>query len=95
LAAKNHAIALSLLPWWDGEDNQKEKAKLRGCVKNSLTGQQSEKKVTMIVLIKRIYGMQCSHHPVFRLFLSSKSPSFSQLSTYILSITSHGIEYPI
>jgi len=39
LATKNHAVALSLLSplWWDGEENQKEKAKLMGCDKNSLT----------------------------------------------------------
>jgi len=39
LATKNHAVALSLLPspQWDGEEKQKEKAKLIGCDKNSLT----------------------------------------------------------
>jgi len=31
-ATKNHAVTLSLLPppWWDGEENQKEKGKTRG-----------------------------------------------------------------
>jgi len=54
LATKNHAAALSLLPppWWDGEENQGDKAKLAGCDKNSLTEQQREKKITVIILIK-------------------------------------------
>jgi len=39
-ATKNHAITLSLLPppWWQGEENQKEKRqKLMGWDENSLT----------------------------------------------------------
>jgi len=97
LATKNHRVALSLLlpPRWGGEENQKEKAKLVGCDENSLTKWQREKKITTVILIKRIYSMQCSHHSMLILLLSSKSPSFSQLLTYILSMTSHGIEYPI
>jgi len=41
LATKNHTVALSLLPppQWDGEENQKEKAKLLGCDKKSFTEQ--------------------------------------------------------
>jgi len=31
-------------PQWDGEENLKKKAKLVGCDKNSLTGQQREKR---------------------------------------------------
>ena len=82
-ATKNHAVTLSLLPspWWDGEENQKEKGKkLAGWDENSLTEWQREKK-TSVILIKSIYNMQCSHHPMPSLLLSSKSPSFSQLPT--------------
>jgi len=31
--------------WWDGEDNQKQKAKLVAWDKNSLTERQKEKKI--------------------------------------------------
>jgi len=71
----------SLIPspsWWDGEDNHKEKAKIVGCDKNSLTERQRETKIT-ITLIKRIYSMQCSHCPMLSFLPSSKSPCFSQL----------------
>jgi len=49
LATKNHAVFLSLLPppQWDGEDNQKEKAKLMGWDENTLTEWQREKKITI------------------------------------------------
>jgi len=67
----------SLVGW--GE-NQKEKAKLMGCDKKSLTERQREKKITTITPIK-IHSMQCSHHLMLSLLLSSKSPSFSQLPT--------------
>jgi len=42
----HHAVALSLLshPRWHWEESRKEKAKLVGCNKNSLTEQQSENK---------------------------------------------------
>jgi len=59
-------------PRWDREENQKEKAKLMGCNKNSLTEQQMEKKITTIILIKIIYSMQCSHRPMLSLLLSSR-----------------------
>jgi len=55
LATKNHAVTLSLPPspaQCDGEENQKEKAKLMGCDRNSLTEQQRKKKITTIILIK-------------------------------------------
>jgi len=39
---------------------------------NSLTEWQREKKTT-IILIKSIYNMQCSHHPMLSLLLSSKN----------------------
>jgi len=42
-------------PWWGGEKNQKEKARLVGWDKNSLNEQQREKKRTTVILIKRIY----------------------------------------
>jgi len=69
---------LSLLPppCWDREENQNEKAKVVGWDKNSLTHWQREMKITTIILIKRIYNMQCSHHLKLSLLLSSKhSPS--------------------
>jgi len=66
------------LPRWDGEENQKEKAKLVGWDKNSLTEWQREKKKT-IILMKRIYRVQFSHHPMLSLFLSSKPLSSSHL----------------
>jgi len=56
---------------WDGEENQKEKAKLVGWDKNSLTEQQREKK---IIPVKRIYSLQCFHCPMLSLFPSSKIP---------------------
>jgi len=76
LATQNHAAALSLLPSsrWDGEQNQKQKAKLMGWDKNSLTEWEREKRITTIILIKRICSMQCSHHLILSLFLSSKIP---------------------
>jgi len=80
---KNHAVTFSLLPppRWDGEENRKEKrGKLVGWDENSLTEWQREKKIT-IILIKSIYTMQCSRHPILSLLLSSKSFSFSQLPT--------------
>jgi len=45
-----------------------------GCNENSSTGWQREKKITTIILIKRIYSMECSHHPMLGLLLSSKIP---------------------
>jgi len=95
-ATKNHTVPLSLLPppQRDGEENQKEKGKkLVGWDENSLTEWQRKK--TTIILIKSIYNMQSSHHPMLSLLLSSKSPFFSQLHTEMLSMTSHGVEYPI
>jgi len=54
-ATKNHTVALSLLlPQWDGEENQKQNAKLMGCNTDSLTERQREKKKTTIILIKSI-----------------------------------------
>jgi len=44
---------VSCLPWWDGEENQKKKAKLVGQDKKSLTEQQRKRKITTIMLIKR------------------------------------------
>jgi len=63
---------------WGGESEGK--AELVGCDKNSVTEQQREEDTTTIILIKRIYSMQCSHCPMLSLLLSSKSPSFSQLT---------------
>jgi len=76
LSTKNHAVALSLLPtpWWDGDENQNEKAKLLGCNKNSLSERQREKKITTIILTERIYSMQCAHWQMLSLLLSSKIP---------------------
>jgi len=84
LQQKSHAVTLSLLPphRWDGEENQKEKRqKLMGWDENSLTEWQREKKTTTNNTDKSIYSMQCSHHLMLSLLLSSKSLSFSQLPT--------------
>jgi len=59
---------------------RKKRQKLVGRDKNSLTEWQKEKK-TSIILTKSIYNMQCSHHPMLSLLLSSKRPSLSQLPT--------------
>jgi len=48
---------------------------------NSLTKWQREKKIITVILIKRIYRMQCSHHPMLNLLQSRKSLSLSQLLT--------------
>ena len=42
-----------------------------------------------------MYNVQCTYDPVLIMLLISKFPSFSQLPTWILSMASHGIEYPI
>jgi len=69
-------------PWWDGEENPTEKRqKLMGRDENSLTKWQREKKIITVILIKRIYRMQCSHHPMLNLLQSRKSLSLSQLLT--------------
>jgi len=47
-ATKNHIVTLSLLPRWDGKENQKEKGKkLVGWDEHSLTEWQREKKITV------------------------------------------------
>jgi len=84
-ATKNHTVTLPLLPptHWDGEENQKEKRqKLVGWDENGITEWQREKKTTTNNTEKNpIYHMQCSHHPMLSLLLTSKSLSFSQLPT--------------
>jgi len=50
-----------------------------GWDKNSLTERQREKKIITIILIERIYSMQCSHCLMLSLLLSSKFLCFSQL----------------
>jgi len=64
---------------WEGEENRKEKAKLVGWDKNSLTEWQREKKITTTIPIKIIHRGQFSHHLMLSLFPSSKSPFSSQL----------------
>jgi len=56
-----------------------KEAKLMDWHKDSLTEQQREKKITTIILIKRIYRVQFSHHSMPSLLLSRKLPSPSQL----------------
>jgi len=83
LATKNHAVALSLLPpsQGDGEGDQKEKAKFTGWDENSLTHWQREKKITIVLIKKHMYNVQCTYDPVLIMLLISKFPSFSQLPT--------------
>jgi len=50
-------------PWWDGEENQKKKAKLVCWDKDNLTEQQRQRKITTIILLKRIHNVndtQCN-----------------------------------
>jgi len=54
-ATKNHMAILLSLTRWDGEQNQRKKAKLMGRDKDSLTEQQRKKIVTTIIFIKIIY----------------------------------------
>jgi len=79
---------------WGGESEGKRQ-KVIGWDENSFTEWQKEKKTIINNTDKSIYNMQCSHHPMLSLLLSSKSPSFGQVPSLILSMTSHGIEHPI
>jgi len=77
LQQRTTQVTLSLLPppQWDGEKNQKEKGKkLVGWDENSLAECKRRRKEQTIILIKSIYNMQCSHHPMLSLLLSSKKP---------------------
>jgi len=71
LATENHTVALLLLPppQWEGEENQKEKAKLVGCDINSLTEQHREKNPSNNTDQKNIQH----HHPMLRLLFSNKN----------------------
>jgi len=60
---------------------KKKRQKLVGWDENSLKEWQREKKTTINNTDKTIYNMQCSHHPMLSLLLSSKIPSLSQLPT--------------
>jgi len=74
-AIKNHAVSHSfLLPSGMGRRIRRKKAKLVGWDENSLTEWQREKKTTINNTDKSIYNMQCSHHLMFSLLLSSKKP---------------------
>jgi len=73
-------VVLSLLPCsGTGRRIGRKKAKLVGWDKESLTEQQTEKKITTIILIKRIYRVQFSHRPTLSLPPHSKLPCPSQL----------------
>jgi len=65
---------------WGGASEGK-KAKLVGWEKNSLTKWQREKKTTINSTDKSTCNMQCSHHLMLSLLLSSKSLSLLQLPT--------------
>jgi len=76
-ATKNHTVVFSLLPppQCDGDKNQKEKKqKLMSWDENSLTEWQGRRKQQSIIQTKSIYNMQCSHHLMLSLLLSSKKP---------------------
>jgi len=64
-----------------GEESEGKRQKLLGWDDNSLREWQREKKTTSNNTDKSIYNMQCSHHTMLSLLLSSKSLSFSQLPT--------------
>jgi len=63
-------------PQWDGEENWKEKAKVTGGDKISLTDQQRE---NTRKLIKRIYRVQYSYCLMLSLLPSSQLPSLGQV----------------
>jgi len=69
---------LLLPPQWDGEENWKKKPKLLGWDEDSLTEQQREKKIT-IILIKRIYRAKFSLHLKVSFVPSGKLSSPGQL----------------
>ena len=97
---KDHVVTLSPLPHCGGEENGKKKAKLVGGNKDSLTEQQTKQTLTTITLIRRIYktNPKCTEQ-----LSPSEDPcapdlrltSASQLPHSELSMTTHGIEYPI
>ena len=62
LATKDHAVALSPLPSWSGEENGKKKAKLVVWDKGSLTEQLTKWTVTTITLIRKIYKTNSEMH---------------------------------
>jgi len=74
-------LSHSSAPQQDGEENQKEKAKLVGWDKNSLTERKREKKITTTILIKTIYRVQFFPCLMLSLLPSSKAPCSSQLLT--------------
>jgi len=56
-----------LFPHWGAEENgKKKKAKLMGRDKGSLTEQQTKRRVTTIIPIRRIYKTKCEMHKVTR-----------------------------
>ena len=92
--------ARSLLPpavGWEGQ--LEEKAKLEGWDKESLTEQQMKRKVTTIILIKRIHkarNTQCDSFTVpCPARFHASYPTLAAFPSYIVSMTSCGIEYPI
>jgi len=46
-----YGCSLTPTPWWDGEENQKEKAKLVDWDKNSLIDSKRKKKITRRILM--------------------------------------------
>ena len=84
------------LPGWTGRRIRRKKTKTLGVgweqFNRMAKGEENNKSIT---LIKSMYNMQCSHHPMLSLLLSNKSLSSSQLPTEVSSMPSHGREYPI
>jgi len=66
-------------PRQGGEENRKEKAKLAGWDKDSLTEQQRENRTTTRILTKGIHKVQCSHCPMLSSLLNKELPFPSQL----------------
>jgi len=69
-------------PQWNGEKNQKQKAKLVAWDKDHLKEQQRKRRITTITLIKSIYKTRdtlrsFAHCPTLSLLLSSDPPSLT------------------
>ena len=64
-----------------GGESEGKRQKLMGWDENSYRMAKGRRKQQSIILVKSIYIVQCSHHLMLSLLLTSKSLSFSQLPT--------------
>jgi len=78
---KTSSHSLTRHPSCDGKENQNKKAKFMGWNKDSLTEQQRQKIITIIILIKRTYRVHFSHRLTLSLLQSRKLPSLASSPT--------------